>query len=174
MRQRSARQRIRPSAVPSRPATAIAKQPSRPLIFTPSGRPSTSTIPTSCSAHKSTTRNKKYEAGPRNILCAARSQCSIFGFESMSTRRELQQLACLRLREAEALFNSGCHDGSAYLCGYVVELALKAAICATLGVADYPDDRLKGAFKTHDFEQLKLLAGMEQAFTATTGVLTNW
>ena len=92
----------------------------------------------------------------------------------MSTRRELQQLACLRLREAEALFNSGCHDGSAYLCGYFVELALKAAICATLGVADYPDDRLKGAFKTHDFDDLKLLAGMEQAFTATTGVLTNW
>lgn len=92
----------------------------------------------------------------------------------MSTRRELQRLACLRLREAEALFNSGCHDGCAYLCGYVVELALKAAICATLGIADYPDDRLKGAFKTHDFDDLKLLAGMEQAFTATTALLTNW
>lgn len=92
----------------------------------------------------------------------------------MSTRRELQQLSCLRLKEAEALFNSGCHDGCAYLCGYVVELALKAAICATLGIADYPDDRLKGAFKTHDFDDLKLLAGMEQAFTTTTALLTNW
>jgi HEPN domain-containing protein len=98
----------------------------------------------------------------------------MFGRKSMSTRRELQRLACLRLREAEALFNSGCHDGCAYLCGYVVELALKAAICATLGIGDYPDDRLKGAFKTHDFDDLKLLAGMEQAFTTTTALLTNW
>src|ERR1700732_4628750 len=92
----------------------------------------------------------------------------------MSTRGELQHLACLRLREAEALFNTSCYDGSAYLCGYVVELAPKAAICATLGVVDYPDDRLKGAFKTHDFDDLKLLAGMEQAFTTTTVLLTNW
>jgi HEPN domain-containing protein len=50
----------------------------------------------------------------------------------MTTRRELQRLACLRLREAEALFGADCYDGCAYLCGYVVELALKAAICATL------------------------------------------
>ncbi len=52
----------------------------------------------------------------------------------MATRRELQQLACLRLEEAEALFGAGCYYGCAYLCGYVVELALKAAICSTLGV----------------------------------------
>jgi HEPN domain-containing protein len=92
----------------------------------------------------------------------------------MATRRELQQLACLRLKEAEALFNAGCYDGCAYLCGYVVELALKAAICATLDVADYPDDRLKGYFKTHDFDDLRLLAGMEQAFTVRPGLLANW
>jgi hypothetical protein len=33
---------------------------------------------------------------------------------------------------------------------------------------------LSGHFKTHDFDDLKLLAGMEQAFTTTTALLTNW
>lgn len=90
------------------------------------------------------------------------------------TRRELQKLACLRLKEAEALFSVGCYDGCAYLCGYVVELALKAALCTTLGVADYPEGRLKGALKTHSFDDLKLLAGMEEAFTANPTRLANW
>lgn len=82
----------------------------------------------------------------------------------MATRRELQKLACLRLREAEALFSAGCYDGCAYLCGYVVELALKAAICARLDLDEYPEKRLEGKFKKHDFEDLKLLAGLERAF----------
>jgi HEPN domain-containing protein len=85
----------------------------------------------------------------------------------MATRRELQKLACLRLKEAEALFAAGCYDGSAYLCGYVIELALKAAICATLRIEDYPDKgtRLREALMTHDFDDLKLLAGMEMEFS---------
>lgn len=57
----------------------------------------------------------------------------------MANRRELQKLACLRLKEAEALYAAGCYDGCAYLCGYVVELALKAAVCATLGIDEYPE-----------------------------------
>jgi HEPN domain-containing protein len=96
-------------------------------------------------------------------------------FETLATRRELQQLACLRLEEAEALYNAGCYDGCAYLCGYVVELALKAAICATLGVAEYPEkgSRLRESFKTHDFDDLKLLAGMESAFTINSRLLAK-
>jgi HEPN domain-containing protein len=92
----------------------------------------------------------------------------------MVARRELQKLACLRLKEAEALFYAGCYDGTAYLCGYVVELGLKAAICATLGVDEYPEERLRRAFSTHNFEDLKLLAGMDQAFTASPALLANW
>ena len=66
----------------------------------------------------------------------------------MATRKELQQLALLRLQEAEALFAGGFYDGSAYLCGYVVELALKARICATLNIDEYPEEgELGKAFK---------------------------
>lgn len=94
----------------------------------------------------------------------------------MATRRELQRLACLRLKEAEALFAAGCYDGCAYLCGYVVELALKAAICATLGIDEYPEkgSRLREALKTHEFDDLKLLAGMELAFTGSSTLFANW
>jgi HEPN domain-containing protein len=82
----------------------------------------------------------------------------------MATRRELQKLACLRLKEAEALFDAGCYDGCAYLCGYVVELALKAALCAAFEVDNYPDQgsRLREALKTHDLEDLKLVASIER------------
>jgi len=41
---------------------------------------------------------------------------------------------------------------------------------------EYPEkgSRLKESFKTHDFDDLKLLAGMDQAFTANSTFLANW
>ena len=77
-------------------------------------------------------------------------------------RTELQVLARTRLREAEALFAAGLYDGAVYLCGYVVEMALKACVCKTLDLAEYPDTE-QGArqiFRTHDFALLELLAGL--------------
>jgi len=94
----------------------------------------------------------------------------------MATREQLQELARLRLREAEALFAAGFYDGCAYLCGYVVELALKARICATLSINSYPErSRLKPAFLIHELDDLKLLAGMENEFTlAHQSRFNNW
>jgi hypothetical protein len=92
----------------------------------------------------------------------------------MTTRRELQMLSCLRLREAEVLFAAGLFEGCAYLCGYVVELGLKAAICATLGIEEYPETQLRGAFKTHEFDNLKLLAGMDSSFATDPTLLFSW
>jgi len=76
----------------------------------------------------------------------------------LASRKELQQLAKLRLAEAQHLYAKKLYDGSVYLCGYVVEFALKARICRLLKVPDYPSE--KSGFKTHDFEALKLLAGL--------------
>jgi HEPN domain-containing protein len=102
----------------------------------------------------------------------------IHGTCAMATREQLQSLARLRLREAEVLFEAGFFDGCAYLCGYVVELALKATICATLDVSEYPSEvkaPLRMAFRTHDFDDLKLLAGIERDLSASNPVLlTNW
>jgi HEPN domain-containing protein len=96
----------------------------------------------------------------------------------MATREQLKVLAQLRLQEAEALFAAGFYDGCAYLCGYVVELALKARICATLGINEYPPEmkgQLRSAFRTHELDDLKLLAGMGREFSASNpALLTNW
>lgn len=91
----------------------------------------------------------------------------------MATGDELKELAGLRLREAETLFSAGLYDGCVYLCGYVVELGLKARICAVLGITEYPDKRTH--FKTHDFDELKLLAGLEREISvANPLLLENW
>jgi hypothetical protein len=82
------------------------------------------------------------------------------------TRKKLQQLSCLRLEEAEALFRAGHYDGAGYLCGSVVGLTLKAAICATLWLDEYPEkrSRLRDALKTQHF-----LCGKLQLAMLTTG-----
>lgn len=94
----------------------------------------------------------------------------------MTTRNELKQLAAVRLREAEALFAAGLYDGSAYLCGYVVELALKARICRLLDISDYPDKGdLKRVYAVHNLDQLLILAGLRKKLTpANQALFTNW
>lgn len=95
----------------------------------------------------------------------------------MVTREQLQVSARMKLREAEALFAAEFYDGCAYLCGYVVEFALKARICAALSVIEYPEKgtRLREAFRTHNFDDLVLLAGIGREFTTEHPErLTHW
>lgn len=96
----------------------------------------------------------------------------------MPTRTDLQKLANLRLKDAEALFAAGLYDGCTYLCGYVVELALKACICKTLNRTDYLDSHpnLKTTFKTHDFDVLAILAGIKDELDANKSAAlgVNW
>src|SRR5260370_34116417 len=90
-------------------------------------------------------------------------------------RKQLQELARLRLREAEALYNARLYDGSVYLAGYAVELALKARICRVLVLKEYPLE-LGQAFKVHNLEQLKVLAGLTIQIDATKNkdLFDNW
>ncbi len=71
----------------------------------------------------------------------------------------------MRLRDAQVLFKGRRYDGAVYLCGYAVELALKARICTTLRWADFPSSsgefRDLQSFKTHDFEILLRLSGRQ-------------
>ncbi|MGC2110733.1 MAG: HEPN domain-containing protein [Candidatus Korobacteraceae bacterium] len=95
----------------------------------------------------------------------------------MATRQQLQQLAKLRLTEAERLYAGGLHDGATYLCGYVLEFALKARICKLLRLKDYPEKGEIGRlFRTHDFDHLKVLAGLSEEITATKNkeLFDNW
>lgn len=64
------------------------------------------------------------------------------------------------------LFTNDRTDGAAYLCGYAVELALKARICKTLNWAGFPEKRSEfenySSFKTHKLDVLLALSGQEQ------------
>lgn len=83
----------------------------------------------------------------------------------MLTRAELLGISRARLKDAEALLKMQRYDGAVYLCGYAVELALKARICRTLRWAGYPSTR--GEFqdlqtlRTHDLDLLLRLTGVE-------------
>jgi HEPN domain-containing protein len=83
----------------------------------------------------------------------------------------LRNLARARLADAEALLEAGRFDGGAYLCGYVVELALKARICRTLRWDGYPEKKtdFEGfqTFKTHDLDVLLRLSGREHFVKST-------
>jgi HEPN domain-containing protein len=94
----------------------------------------------------------------------------------MVTRRQLKKLATLRLREAEALFSAGLYDGSAYLCGYVVELALKARICRLLDLNEYPDSgKFRQCYSVHDLDHLLKLAALRRKLDLVSKALyDNW
>jgi len=94
----------------------------------------------------------------------------------MPTRNELKELAKLRLEEAETLFNAGLYDGAVYLCGYVIEMALKAIICKLLDIDEYPSTgKLKSIYAVHDFYQLLLLSGLKNKVNSAHPALhANW
>jgi len=49
-----------------------------------------------------------------------------------TSRSDLQKIARARLRDADVLYRAQRYDGAIYLCGYAVEIALKARICKAL------------------------------------------
>lgn len=79
------------------------------------------------------------------------------------TVKQLQLLARARLADAEALLAANRFDGGIYLCGYVVELALKARICKTLKWPHYPAVEPR-TFHTHNLDVLLSLSGVEPRF----------
>jgi HEPN domain-containing protein len=84
----------------------------------------------------------------------------------MITRNQLRELARARLRDSEALIRARRFDGAAYLCGYAVELALKARICQTLRwIAGFPETNAEfqayQSFRTHNLAVLLRLSGIE-------------
>lgn len=90
--------------------------------------------------------------------------------------KSIRDIAKARLRDAEVLYKANRHDGAVYLCGYAIELALKARICRTLKWTAYPDTRKEfeglTSFKIHDLDILLRLTGRE-TFVKTT-LLTEW
>ena len=79
--------------------------------------------------------------------------------------RDLRKISRGRLKDAEVLAKHKRYDGAIYLCGYSIEIALKARICKTLKWAGFPETRSEfnnlKSFKTHNLDVLLNLSGVE-------------
>ena len=84
---------------------------------------------------------------------------------------DVKKIARAFLKDAKILMAGRRYDGAIYLCGYAVELTLKARICHALKWYGYPETRKEfeglQSFKTHDLDLLLRLGGREQ-FVKTT------
>jgi len=78
---------------------------------------------------------------------------------------ELDRIAVARLEDGKALLVGCRYDGATYVCGYAVEVALKARICRTLNWADFPgtsgEFQAYRTFQTHQLDVLLRLSGQE-------------
>lgn len=94
----------------------------------------------------------------------------------------LKSISRARLRDAKVLLRAKRYDGAVYLCGYAVELALKARMCQTLRWAGFPETQKEfkglGSVKTHDLEILLRFSGIEPRiktkYFAPWSVVLDW
>ncbi len=95
---------------------------------------------------------------------------------------ELDRIAQARLDDAKALLAAGRHDGATYLCGYAVEVALKARICRVLNWPEFPSTggefQAYRSFQTHELDVLLRLSGQEgkvkQQYFADWNTVAVW
>ena len=77
-------------------------------------------------------------------------------------RSDFQELAEDHLRHAKALLDAGLYSGAYYMCGYVIECALKACICKKTNQFDFhPSPDESRAAWSHDFGKLSRAAKLE-------------
>jgi HEPN domain len=83
---------------------------------------------------------------------------------------QLRAISEARLQDAIVLLENDRVDSAAYLCGYAVELALKARICITLSWDGFPQTRGEfedySSFRTHKLDVLLMLSGQEKRIKA--------
>lgn len=99
----------------------------------------------------------------------------------MITENALRSTAREYLRAAKLLRTRHSYDASVYLCGYAVEIALKARICRTLKWVDgFPQTAKefvqKANLKTHDLEALLDYTGLQHHIRSPDpgGFITEW
>jgi len=86
---------------------------------------------------------------------------------------DLQKMARGRLTDARVLLRNNRYEGAAYLCGYAVEMALKARICRSLRWAEFPQsgDHTK-SLRTHKLAVLLEFSGIEKRIK--TKYMNEW
>ena len=98
----------------------------------------------------------------------------------MLTAAQLREIAKQRISDAEILFKEKAYEGAAYICGYSVEIGLKARICSLDWWLGFPSslvelsanqDRMKKVI-THDLEILLGISGESDSIKKTC--LADW
>jgi HEPN domain-containing protein len=74
---------------------------------------------------------------------------------------DLKKMSRAKLKDAQLLYRQRRYDSAFYLCGYAVEIALKARIRRTLRWPEYRHSHPYQSFKTHDLQHLLGLSGLE-------------
>ena len=95
---------------------------------------------------------------------------------------DLKSVSKGRLKDAEALLKAGRFDGAINMCGYAVEVALKARACRTLKWAGFPESKKEfeglQSFRIHNLELLLHLSGVEGRirgkFIAEWSIVLKW
>ena len=77
-------------------------------------------------------------------------------------RNDVQNLAQIRIDEAEALIAAGLYSGAFYLAGYAVEFGLKACISKQTRQYDFPDKSRANESYSHSLKQLSKVAELNQ------------
>lgn len=91
-------------------------------------------------------------------------------------RGEFQELAIVRLQDAKVLLDNECYDGAYYLCGYVIECALKACVAKKTKEYDFPDKKLIDKIYTHNLTNLLGVVGLkpEGEIGVNWAVVKDW
>jgi HEPN domain-containing protein len=85
------------------------------------------------------------------------------------TRKDLQGLAALRLKEAKALLDAGFPDGAYYLAGYAAECAIKACIAKQTERHEFPDKERANRSWAHKLNSLIEVAGLQDVLKEAVG-----
>ena len=81
------------------------------------------------------------------------------------SRRDAQKIAMSKLEDALLLANNRRYSTAYYLCGYAVEIGLKAAVASTIQAETIPAKGTIDRVFTHDFEKLVALSGLRSALS---------
>ncbi len=83
----------------------------------------------------------------------------------MISRVELRKMARAKYRDAVNLHEKRRYDAALYICGYAVEMMLKARICRTLKWEGFPENNTEfrrfQSLRTHDLAILLQFSGVE-------------
>ncbi len=96
----------------------------------------------------------------------------------MASNLDLREISKKRLKSSEILISAQDWDGAPLMLGLPLECAIKAVICKTLHLGNYPErthkSKIDQYFMTHDFDQLLLVSGMDNIFGVRGPVDTSW